>query len=119
MYLSPVPVPYGSKSFGLLSIFLTIQCGAICGMTPVTILGGSAIDTNNPAINFRLLRVTLRASHLAVRSVQRIIGLAVIERRSAPLANGVASGTILLAARRHELPAMNILVAFEALLRSM
>ena len=88
-------------------------------MASFAVLGCAAVDTNHPAVNFRLLRMTLRTPHLAVRSVQRIIGLAVIERRSTPLANGVASGTILLAARRHELAAMNIFVAFEALLRSM
>ena len=88
-------------------------------MASFAVLGCAAVDTNFPAVNFLLLRVTLRASHLVVRAVQRIIGLAVIERSGAPLGDGVASGTILLAARRHELPAMNIFVAFEALLRSM
>ena len=84
MYLSPVPVPYGSKSFGLLSIFLTIQCGAVRGMAPITIFGGSAIDTNNPAIQFLFLFVALRAADHAMRAIQRVVGLVVIERGGAP-----------------------------------
>ena len=88
-------------------------------MASLAVLRGATVYTDHPAVNFRLLRMTLRTPHLAVRSVQRIIGLAVIERRRAPLGNGVASGTILLVTRRHELPAVNIFVTFEALLGSM
>jgi len=85
----------------------------------LAVFGCSAVDTNHPAINFLLLRVTLRAPHHAVGAIERIIGLAVIEQRCAPFGNGVASGTILLVIRHHELAAMDIFVAFEALLWSM
>lgn len=88
-------------------------------MALFAVLGCAAVYAHHPAIDLVLLLVTLRAAHHAMRAVQRIISLIVIEGSGAPLCNGVASGTILLAARRHELPAMNILVAFEALLRSM
>ena len=84
MYLSPVPLPYRSTSFGLLRIFLAIQCGAVCAMAPFTVLGSPAIDANNPAIDFFLLHVTLRATDPAVRAIQGIFGLAVIERGRAP-----------------------------------
>ena len=53
-------------------------------MTSLTVLGRAAIHTNHPAIDFLLLRVTLRAANHAVRAIQRIIGLAVIEGAGAP-----------------------------------
>ena len=88
-------------------------------MAFLAVLGRATVYTNHTAVDFLLLRVTLRAPHHTVRAVQRIIGLAVIKGGGAPLGDGVASGTILLVTRHHELPAMNVFVAFETLLGSM
>ena len=118
IYLSPGPGPYRSKSFGLWSTFFTIHFRTVRSVALFAVFGCAAVYTHDPAVDFLLLLVTLRASHHAVRAVQRIIGLTVIEGGSAPLCNGVASGTIFLVTRRHELTAMNIFVAFEALLGS-
>ena len=54
-------------------------------MASLAVLGGATVYTDHPAVDFLLLRVTLRTPHHAVRAVQRIIGLAVIEGRRAPL----------------------------------
>ena len=88
-------------------------------MTSVAVPRSAAIDTNNAAIDLFLLRVALSAADHAVRAIQRVIGLVVIERPCAPLGNRVATGTILLPSGDHELTSVGIFVAFETLRGSM
>jgi hypothetical protein len=102
-----------------MSTLFTIQCRTIRGVTSFAILRGPAVETDDAAVDVFLLGVALRTTDHAVRAVQRKIGLAVIERASAPSRNCVATGAVLLAAGRHELASVNVFVAFKALLRSM
>lgn len=53
-------------------------------MTSLAIFGCAVVQANRSAINFFLLRVTLRATYHAVRAVKRIIGLTVVEGAGAP-----------------------------------
>jgi hypothetical protein len=49
----------------------------------------AAINANLPAIHDQLLRVTLSAAHLHVRSIQGIRSLVVVERARVPFADRV------------------------------
>jgi len=73
------------------------------------------IHARHPAADFFGFRMTLRAANLSVRPFKRIRSLAVIELGRTPFRNGVARRTILLLARRHELAAVNVLMALKAL----
>ena len=53
-------------------------------MAPLAVFGRATVYTNRPAVDFLLLRVTLRAPYHAVRAIQRVIGLTVIEGGGAP-----------------------------------
>lgn len=88
-------------------------------MTSVAALRSAAIDTYYAAIDLILLRVALSAADHAMRAIQRVIGLAVIERPGTPFGNRVATGTILLFSGDHELTPVGIFVALETLLGRM
>ena len=77
-----------------------------------------AVNSNLPAGALFLLGVTLRASDLLVGSIERKLRLAVIERRSTPMRNGVARGTVFFKPAAEELAAMDIFMASLALARS-
>jgi len=53
-------------------------------MASLTVFGRATVYTNRPAVDFLLLRVTLGAPYHAVRAVERIIGLTVVEGGGAP-----------------------------------
>jgi len=88
-------------------------------MASLAVLRSATIKTNDPAIDFLLLRVTLRTTHHAMRAVERKISPIVIERPRAPLRNGVATRAVLFPSRQHELAAVDILMTLETLLRGM
>lgn len=79
--------------------------------------GCAAIQADGFPISLGLRRVTLGAADFIVRTVEGEARLVVIERTSAPPRNRMTCGAIALTSRIHELPAVNIFMALEALLR--
>lgn len=75
------------------------------------------IQTRNAPVDFLGIRMTLGAPHLCVCAFKGIESLTMIEFRRSPFRNRMASRTILLLSRSHELPTVNIFVAFKALFR--
>src|SRR5579871_6265711 len=77
----------------------------------------SVIEPHRLAVHFGSVFMALSAGDLVMRTVEREVGLAVVERAGLPLDYVVTGGAVLFFTRAQELTAMDILVAFEALLR--
>ena len=77
-----------------------------------------AVNSDLPVRTPFLLGVTLRASDLLVGSIERKLGLAVIERGGAPMRDCVARGTVFFEPAAEELAAMDVFMASQALARS-
>ena len=98
---------------------MMMYAGSLSLVTFCALRRSATVNSDHLSGNFVLLFVALGAGHANMKTVQRIGRGIVVEGVGVPLADGMARLAILLAGGRHELAAMNVLVAFGTLLWSL